>query len=145
MDKVGDLDAAIERYHEADRRIIRGDASLYKQVYSHSADATLANPFGRIWHGWGEVGPGLDRAAALYSDGEFIVNESKARHVSGELAYMVEIQRFRARLAGDSEQSERALRTTSILRLEDDGSWHVVHRHADPRTEPGVPDPSTLG
>lgn len=138
-----DLDAAIDAYHDADASIIRGDTERYRQVYSHRDDATLANPFGGIWRGWDQIREGLDRAASLYRDGEFIANDTVARHVSGDFTYLVELQRFRAKLAGSSEFSEGILRTTSVLRRED-GGWRVVHRHADPRGEATPPDPMAL-
>lgn len=143
MDRLADLDTAIETYHEADARLIRGDADFYKGVYSHRDDVTLANPFGGIWRGWEQVEPGLERAASLYTDGEFIANENVARQAVDDLAYMVEIQRFRARLGRGTKVSEHVLRTTSVLRRED-GAWRVVHRHADTRTQPQAPDASAL-
>ena len=143
MTEAEDLDAAIEAYHAADAQIIRGDAEPYTRVYSHREDATLANPFGGIWCGWAQIEVGLARAASLYRDGQFIANDRVARHMSGEFAYLVEFQRFRARLAGRPDLSEATLRTTSVLRREEDG-WRVVHRHADPRGEAGAPDPTAL-
>ncbi|HEX8941452.1 MAG TPA: nuclear transport factor 2 family protein [Candidatus Limnocylindrales bacterium] len=143
MVRLQDLDAAIEAYHEADAQIIRGNTQPYRQVYSHRDDATLANPFGGIWRGWAQIREGLDRAASLYRDGEFIANDTMARYVSGELAYLVEFQRFTAKLGGDTEPVERVLRTTSVLRREEDG-WRVVHRHADPRGEARAPDSEAL-
>jgi ketosteroid isomerase-like protein len=143
MAEPDELDAAIDAYHEADARLIRGDTELYKRVYSHREDATLANPFGGIWRGWGQIEEGLDRAASLYRDGEFIANDTVVRYGSGDLAYLVEFQRFRARLAGAAELSEGVLRTTSVLRREEDG-WHVIHRHADPRAQARPPDPKAV-
>jgi hypothetical protein len=42
-------------------------------------------------------------------------------------------ERYRAKVGGREDLSPMALRVTSILRPED-GTWKVVHRHADPIT-----------
>jgi ketosteroid isomerase-like protein len=139
MAELDDLDSTIERYHQADREIIRGTAEPYKTVYSHREDATLANPFGGVWRGWKQVSEALDRAASVYRDGQFTAIENLAKHVTPDLAYMVEIERYSAKVAGSAKVSQLALRTTSILRRED-GEWKVVHRHADPRTGPQTPE-----
>jgi ketosteroid isomerase-like protein len=50
-----------------------------------------------------------------------------------ELAYLVEVERFRAKVGSGEEFVTGALRVTSILRPEESG-WRIVHRHADPIT-----------
>lgn len=52
--------------------------------------------------------------------------------VTPDIAYTVEIERFKAKVGGRPELSELALRVTCIYRRENDG-WKLVHRHADPR------------
>jgi ketosteroid isomerase-like protein len=42
-------------------------------------------------------------------------------------------ERYRAKVGGREDLSPMALRVTSILKPED-GTWKVVHRHADPIT-----------
>jgi hypothetical protein len=42
-------------------------------------------------------------------------------------------ERYRAKVGGREDLSPMALRVTSILRPEE-GTWEVVHRHADPIT-----------
>ena len=49
------------------------------------------------------------------------------RLVSSEL---IEIESFRARVAGAAEMSPVAVRVTTVFRR-DDGDWKVVLRHAD--------------
>ncbi len=75
----------------------------------------------------------MERAASLYRDGEFTGFENVVKYVTPELAFVVEVQRFKIKIAGSEEVAPVALRTTSILRPED-GIWKVVHRHADPIT-----------
>jgi ketosteroid isomerase-like protein len=134
-----DFDAAVERYHEADRAIVRGDAEPYMEIYSHRDDVTLANPWGGVSRGWAQVADTLVRAAAMFREGEFAGNERMATFVTSDLAYIVELQRFSAKVGGQPEMVAVALRTTSVLRQED-GAWKVVHRHADPRIGPQSPE-----
>jgi len=56
------------------------------------------------------------------------------QHVGNELAYTVEIERYQAKVGGNDEPSDLALRVTCVYRREDDG-WKLVHRHADPRVD----------
>jgi ketosteroid isomerase-like protein len=48
---------------------------------------------------------------------------------------MLEIERFETKVAGADEITPVALRVTSVLRREN-GSWKLLHRHADPITAP---------
>ena len=73
----------------------------------------------------------MERAATHYRDGEIIGFENVAKHVTHDLAYIVEVERFNAKMGGSDEVGAVTLRTTSILRPED-GAWKIVHRHADP-------------
>ena len=75
----------------------------------------------------------MERAASLYSDGEFTAFENVVKYVTPELAFIVEVERFRVKIAGREGIAPVALRTTSILRPED-GIWKVMHRYADPIT-----------
>ena len=69
----------------------------------------------------------------MYTDGEFTGFDTVVKYVTPELAFIVEVERFKVKIAGREEVAPVALRTTSILRPED-GIWKVMHRHADPIT-----------
>jgi uncharacterized protein (TIGR02246 family) len=112
--------------------ITKGDATGYKSLYSRDEDITLGNPFGGFARGWDEVEEQLDRAASHYRDGGTTGFETVSQLVLSDLAYTVEIERFRAKVGGAEETSELALRVTCIYRRQD-GAWRLVHRHADPR------------
>jgi ketosteroid isomerase-like protein len=133
MTAVDDLDVAIEQFHRAAAEFIKGDPEPYKRLFSQRNDVTLGNPFGPVGRGWAEVAGIMDRAASHYSDGEITRFENIAKYVTPELAYIVEVERFRTKISGREELSPVALRTTSIFRREDD-TWKIVHRHADPIT-----------
>ena len=55
------------------------------------------------------------------------------KYVTPELAYVVEIERAKAKVGGREDITPYALRATMIFRLEE-GVWKVIHRHADPIT-----------
>jgi ketosteroid isomerase-like protein len=133
MTAAADLDAAIEQYHLAAAEFVKGNCEPYKAMWSQRDDVTVANPFGPIRRGWEDVAATMERAASLYRDGEVVGFENVAKYVTPELAYIVEVERFRAKMGADEELSDVALRTTSVLRPEE-GAWRVVHRHADPIT-----------
>jgi ketosteroid isomerase-like protein len=61
--------------------------------------------------------------------------EIVAKHVTPELAYIVEIEQAEAKFGGREDITPFALRSTMIFRPEE-GEWKVVHRHADFITTP---------
>jgi ketosteroid isomerase-like protein len=135
MAAVDDFDGVLEQYHQALDDIMKGSAEGYKKSYSHRDDVTLANPFGPPARGWDEVAKTLERAASHYSDGEATSFENVAKYITPELAYTVEIERCQAKVEGREDITPISLRVTTIFRPEE-GTWKVVHRHADPITTP---------
>ena len=130
MATVEDLDHVIEQYHLVAGEFIKGNAEPYKEIFSHREDMSLANPFGPPVRGWNEAAQTMERAASRYRDGEIVGFEIVAKHVSAELAYVVEVEQLKGRFGGREELSAYDLRVTMIFRPED-GEWKVVHRHAD--------------
>ena len=106
-----------------------------KGLYSHREDVSLANPFGPVVVGWQQVEETMERAASNYKDGGASGFDTLATHATSELAYLVEVERFEAKVGDEQQMASGALRVTSILRPED-GVWKIVHRHADPITAP---------
>jgi len=133
MAAVDDFDEVLEQYHLALDEIMKGSPDGYKRAYSRRDDVTLANPFGPPARGWDEVAKTLERAASHYRDGEATGFENVAKYVSDELAYTVEMERCKAKVEGRDDVTPIAVRVTTIFRAED-GTWKVVHRHADPIT-----------
>src|ERR671925_1689377 len=127
------LDEFVQQYHLALDAFFRGNAAKAQALYSHREDATLANPFGPIARGWSQIAETTGRAAANYREGGATGFETAARCVTPELAYLVEVERFRSKVASSEEFATGALRVTTILRPED-RAWKIVHRHADPIT-----------
>src|SRR5215210_897412 len=128
-----DFDEVLEQYHQALDEFMKGNPESAKKLFSHRDDVTLANPFGPVAHGWAQVAEAMERAASHYRDGEATGFENVAKYVSDELAYTVELERCKARVEGRDDVTPIAVRVTTIFRAED-GTWKVVHRHADPIT-----------
>src|ERR1700739_1539629 len=133
MSAAQNFDHAIEASHRALDEISRGNPEAFFDLYSRSDEATLSNPYGPPVRGWSQIEQAARRAAANYRDGRALEFENFAKHVTPELAYILEIERFEAKVAGSDEVGPVALRVTSIFRLED-GAWKLLHRHADPIT-----------
>ena len=135
MSAVDDVDELIERFHQVQGEFVKGNPEPVKQLWSHAEDVTLNNPLSPTARGWDEVANTIERAAAPFRDGEFLSAEIVHKHASPEFAYVVEIERGEAKIGAREEINPWALRVTMILRPED-GTWKVVHRHADPITAP---------
>jgi ketosteroid isomerase-like protein len=130
---VDDLDEVIEQFHLAQGEVVKGNPEPALKMFSHREDVTLANPLSPPARGWEQVAETSERAASQFRDGEMVGFETVAKYVTPELAYVVHIERAKAKVGGGEEITPIALRATMILRPED-GKWKIVHRHADPIT-----------
>jgi ketosteroid isomerase-like protein len=135
MAAVDDVDELIEQFHLAQGEIVKGNPEPVKRLFSHREDVTLNNPFVPPVRGWEQVAEVTDRAVSQFRDGQMVGYEIIERYVTSELAYVVEIERTKAKVGGSADIIPFALRATMIFRPED-GEWKVVHRHADPITTP---------
>jgi ketosteroid isomerase-like protein len=135
MAGVDDFDEVLEQYHLAVDELLKGNPELVKKLWSYREDVTLANPFGPPMRGWEQVAKTTEHAASQVRDGELTSFETVAKYVTPELAYIVEIERPQARVGAREDIVPFALRATLIIRPEE-GTWKVVHRHADPITTP---------
>ena len=133
MAGLDDLDEVIEQYNLALGEFVKGNPEPVKQMFSHQEDVTLANPLGPPVRGWEHVAETIDRAASNFRDGEFTGFENVVKYVTPDLAYIVEIERTKAKVGGREDVAPSTLRVTMIFRPEE-GTWKVVHRHADPIT-----------
>ena len=127
------LQEFLHNYHRGMDEFMRGSCEGVKPLFSKSDDVTLGNPFGPVAKGWDRVVEAMERAAENYRDGAATGFDNISTVVTPELSYLVEVERLRAKVGGRADASELALRVTTILRLEQ-GSWKIVHRHADPIT-----------
>lgn len=95
-----DLRAILDEYHRALDAFFRGDSGPVKPLFSRQGDATLANPFGPPRRGWTAIEEAMDRAAATYADGGALGFDEISRLVGPELTYLVEIERYEAKVGG---------------------------------------------
>ena len=133
MAAVDDVDQLIEQFHLASGEFLKGNPNPTQELFSHREDVTLANPFGPAVRGWDEVAKVSEHAASQVRDGEFVSAEIIEKKVTPELAYVVEIEQAKAKIGGREDITPFALRVTMIFRPEE-GTWKIVHRHADPIT-----------
>ena len=130
MASVDDLDQVIERYQRALNELLKGNPNPNKTMFSHREDVTILNPIGSLAHGWEQVSATMEGVASQVSDGEITSFETVEKYVTPELAYVVWVERSKARVGEKQDIEPFDLRVTLILRPED-GTWKVVHRHAD--------------
>jgi ketosteroid isomerase-like protein len=109
----------------------RGDPEPVKELYSEADDVTLANPFGPARRGREAVMGALDYASSQMSDGQVVGFDELARYKSDELATILEVEHWRARIGDRDSVEPFDLRVTRTFRSEN-GEWKIVHRHADP-------------
>jgi ketosteroid isomerase-like protein len=140
MAALDDFDRVLERWQPATTEFSKGNPKPVQGIFSHRGDVTLANPLGPaapgigpVAHGWEQVAKTQEHAASAQRDGEVTSIEIVEKSVTPELAYVVQIERARAKIGGREDITPFALRVTMIFRPED-GTCKVVHRHADPIT-----------
>ena len=135
MAAADEVEGLLEKYKLATAEFVRGNPEPYKGLFSHRDDVTLANPFFPISRGWEGVAEALERTASRLRDGEFLGSEIVAKHVTDELACVVQLAHERAKVGGSEDLSPIDLRNTMVLRPEG-GTWKIVHLHGDPITTP---------
>ena len=125
-----ELEALFAEYSEAATLFYDGKPDAVKALWSHQNDVTLSGAAGgETAKGWKEVSKRLEWASSQFSKGSKRV-EPIEMTVSGEFAYVVQYEHILFYPPGQSKQSKRDYRVTTILRREPAG-WRVVHRHAD--------------
>jgi ketosteroid isomerase-like protein len=127
VDEIGDTGNAF----------LSGNSDPVKSYWSHQDDVTIFGGWGAYELGWAEVGARLDWAASRFGGGH-LRQEIIASGTSGDLGYTVCLERGLARVAGQSGEAPVVLRVTQIYRRVD-GSWKLIHRHADPAAEKTPP------
>lgn len=130
----------LREWEQAQSRFINGDPALWKQHSSHGDDVTILGAFGGYGEkGWAAVGARYDWASSQYKAGAATMKvEYVSILVNGDLALTVGIERQEGARVGDQDPMRRALRVTQIFRREE-GTWKLVHRHADPLIEKQAP------
>jgi ketosteroid isomerase-like protein len=127
-----DFDQLVEQYHLTIAEFARGNPNPVIALLSHGNDVSLAGGFGGFTHGYDQVAKAIEFAATQFKEGQMGF-ENLAKVVTHDLGYIVEIERYKAKLGGSEDVALDVLRVTSIFRRED-GIWKLVHRHGDPTT-----------
>lgn len=134
MTAVDDVDELIEQFDLAQGEFLKGNVEPMNDLFSHGENVTLNNPLSPPAHGWERVAATMEHAASQFRDGDIVAIENQEKHVTAELAYVVRVERAKAKVGGSEDIiAPIALRVTMIFRPEE-GEWKVVHRHADPIT-----------
>ena len=135
MATVDEVDELIERFNLAQEEFLKGNSEPMNDLFSHREDVTLNNPLSPPAHGWEQVASTMERAASQFRDGQIVAFETIEKQATAEFAYVVRVERAKAKVGVSEDVAPIALRVTLILRAED-GTWKIVHRHADPITTP---------
>jgi ketosteroid isomerase-like protein len=133
MTAVEDVDQLIEQYQLALDEFMKGNPEPVQKLFSHREDASLANPYGPPVRGWEQIAKTTEHAASLRREGRATGFEIVAKNATPELAYVVQIEHLESKVGEREDITTYALRATMIFRPEN-GTWKVVHRHADPIT-----------
>jgi ketosteroid isomerase-like protein len=133
MAAIDDVDRLTKQYDLALSEFYRGNPEPVQKLWSHREDVTLAPPFGPPAHGWDEVAASMERGASQFRDGEMVGSEAIEKYITPELAYVLRVERAKAKVGQSKDAAPIALRVTMNFRPEE-GTWKVVHRHADPIT-----------
>lgn len=127
-----DFNDAIESYRQALLPFLHGDPEPVLALFSKSDDVTLANPLGPPRRGQEDVERAVRAASANFKSGTLRFEEI-SRYNTADLGYVVQLEPSEVQLVDTNSTAPITLRVTMIFRREN-GSWSVVHRHADPIT-----------
>jgi ketosteroid isomerase-like protein len=127
--------AFLPQYEAALAGMLDGDPTAWLAMTSSATDATLFNPFGAVLQG-AAVRERYTQAAARHEPvGARPTVEYLAAATSGNLAYVVVLERSRIQLVGRDTAQDNYTRATLVFRKET-GAWRLLHRHMDHIPEP---------
>ena len=122
--------AALAVADAAQRELQSGNAAPYKDIWSQTEQVTLIGGFGGgVEKGWPSVSKRIDWVATQFSSGTNTIERLVTRS-DGKLGYVVQIERIRFQVPGQTKESSRDYRVTMLFSYES-GDWKLMHRHAD--------------
>ncbi len=121
----------VEKTHLAIKEFYKGDPEPYKKLYSNGQDVSLLGAQGGISVGSKEVIQHLTSRASWFKAGQNVTFKRLVKVSTPDLGYIVEVERFDAKVGETDEVTHVALRVTTIFRFEN-GEWKVIHRIGDP-------------
>ena len=119
----------MDRQHEGEAALIRGDVGPRLEMWSHRDPVTLFAAVGPTKAGWSELEFTFRAVASRLSGGRDVDYELLAFDVSGDVAWSAGIARFIVSM-GRRPAEPTVIRLTHAYRRED-GIWKVVHEHSD--------------
>jgi ketosteroid isomerase-like protein len=125
-----DFDQMVEQYHQALDEFTKANPKPMTALFSQRDGVSLAGGFGGVTRGFEQVKKNTEVAASQFREGQ-ISFKTLEKYAREDLGYIVEIERYEAKLFGSEEIGLSIIRCTSIFRREN-GIWNVVHRHGDP-------------
>ncbi len=128
---TSDFERTVEKTHLALKEFYKGDPEPYRMLISSKPDVSLLGAFGGISVGLQEVDKHIRTRASYFQAGQNVTFENLVKFSTPDFGYIVEVERFEARVGGTDEIVRVALRATTIFRREN-GKWKVAHRIGDP-------------
>lgn len=123
------LEVMLPEQIRAEVAIHNGDLTPRLSTWSQRDPVTLFGAAFSFTSGWKDLRAVFDWLADTFVACATYDFELLAADASGDLAYTVGIERYRATTA-DGRVVENELRVTHVYRRED-GAWRIVHRHGD--------------
>jgi len=129
VDKADDFYETVKQVETASQHVYAGGFRTHEGVVVARRRRHHFWRLGRLRArlGAGRPAPGLGRRALSRGHGTI---EPLAMGMSGDLAYLVCLEKGEVRVVGRDEMSPMALRVTHIFRREE-GVWKIIHQHAD--------------
>src|SRR5262249_9216603 len=123
------LEAMLPAQIRAENAIHNGDAAPRLSTWTHHDPVTVFGAGVAFRSGCPEVPAVFDWVAASFACCDDYDFELLGADASGDLAYTVGIERYRASTPSGTSV-DNTLRVTHVYRREPDG-WRIVHRHGD--------------
>ena len=126
---ANNIQQAFEQMAAATRQFYSGDPAPFKALWSQQDDVTIFGGWGAYERGWDQVEKRLEWAAGRYRGGNGTV-EALGMGESGDLGYIVYLEKGQVQVEGSDGFRPMVLRVTHIYRREGT-AWKIMHRHAD--------------
>ena len=129
---LGDFERFMTGREAIGQAYISGDAGPLAAISARHDPATFFSPQGGYVQGAADVLATNEDGARHFLPGGQTQFEILHMSADGDLGYWVGVQHANVRMEGQHDPVPMHLRITEIFRRED-GSWKLIHRHADPR------------
>lgn len=121
--------AALAALRAALADVANGDVAAIKALYSHGDEATSFYGWGGYEKGWAAVSQRWDWAGQQFKGGT-VSHENVTTVVGDDLALVTDIESFAVSMEAGAAPSRWTNRVTHVFRFEE-GSWRLLHRHAN--------------